>query len=69
MRKDIYIGKRNVSAEIYYCNVLNKYNIGLTIGGFYTILSKSFNTEEEAQEYIYDNFNMYDSFGLFGWED
>jgi len=56
MRKDICLGKLNVSAEIYYCSVFNKYNIGLTIGGVYTILDKSFDTEDQAQEYIYDNF-------------
>jgi len=56
MRKSIYLGKLNVSAEIYYCSVFNKYNIGLTVGGVYTILDKSFDTEDQAQEYTYDNF-------------
>ena len=66
MRKDIYLGKRNVSAEIYYCNVFNKYNIGLHIRSIYTILNKSFDTEDQAQEYIYDIFDMHDGFR---WED
>lgn len=65
MRKDIYLGKRNVSAEIYYCNVFNKYNIGLTVGSVYTVLSNSFDTEDQAQQYIYDNFEMY---GVFRWK-
>lgn len=60
MRKDIYLGKQNVSAEIYYCNTMNKYNIGLTIGSLYTILSTKFDTDEQAQEYIHDNFIMKD---------
>ena len=62
MRKDIYLGRQNVSAEIYYCNVFNKYNIGLTIGDFYTILSKSFDTKDQAQEYIYNNFDINDGY-------
>jgi len=37
MIKYIYLGRQNVSVEIYYCNVFNKYNIGLTTGDFYTI--------------------------------
>jgi len=66
MRKDIHLGKQHVSAEIYYCNVFNKYNIGLHIGSVYTILSKSFDTKDQAQEYIYDIFDMHDGFR---WED
>jgi hypothetical protein len=55
METNIEIGVKYISANISYFNVLDKYMIGLTIGGLYTILNNKFNTEQEAIKFLNDN--------------
>lgn len=56
------LGSMPITADINYFNCDGgSYSIGLTIGGFYTILRDSFKTEEEAKRFIQENIlNYYD---------
>jgi len=56
MSKYISLGNLNVTADVSYSNVLDRYMVGLHIGNIYTILDDKFNSEKEAKDYIFNRF-------------
>ena len=57
MNDNFNLNKINIIANVSYCNISNKYPIGLWIGKIYTILEDKFKTKDEAIDFLYDNFD------------
>jgi hypothetical protein len=56
MNDNFNLNKVNIIANVSYCNISNKYMIGLWIGKIYTILEDKFKTKDDAIDFLYDNF-------------